>query len=71
MATPRAPPEMATVATVATRTRSGRCTSEATPRSTTAPPIMMMGGRMASQRMGGTAIVSDAAWVAARRGAIT
>ena len=31
---------------VATRTRSGRLTSEATARSTTAPPIMMMGGRM-------------------------
>ena len=64
-ATPSAPPEMITVAMVATRTRSGLDTSDARPRRTTAPPIMMMGGRMASQRMDGTVMVFDAAWAAA------
>ena len=48
------------MAMVLTRTRSGARTSEATPRSTTAPPIMMMGGRMASQRMGGTVMRVEA-----------
>ncbi len=71
MAIPSAPPEMITVATVLTATRSGRPTSEATPRSSTAPPIMMMGGRMASQRMGGTLMVLDDVCAAARRVAIT
>ena len=51
---------MTTVAMVPTRTRSGWRTSEARPRSRTAPPIMMMGGRMASQRMGGTVMEFDA-----------
>ncbi len=62
---------MTTVAMVLTRTRRGRLTSEATARSTTAPPIMMMGGRMDSQRIGGTAMPCEAAWVAASNGAIT
>ena len=70
-AMPRAPPEITTVPIVLTRTRSGLRTREAMPRRTTAPPIMMMGGRMASQRIGGMAIVFDAAWLAARSGAIT
>ncbi len=61
MATPSEPAEIATVAMVATRTRSGRLTSEAIPRSTTAPPIMMIGGKMASQRMDGTGMVPDEA----------
>ncbi len=59
------------MAMVLTRTRSVPRTSEARPRSTTAPPIMMMGGRMASQRIDGTGMVFDAAWVVASRGAIT
>ena len=50
---------------VLTRTRSGLRTSEARPRRTTAPPIMMMGGRMASQRMDGTVMEFEAACVAA------
>ncbi len=54
------------MAMVLTRTRSGARTSEATPRSTTAPPIMMMGGRMESQRMEGTAMPGEAACVATR-----
>ena len=63
---------MITVATVLTATRIGRRTSEATPRRTTAPPIMMMGGRMASQRIEGTVMPFDAAWwVVARRALIT
>ena len=37
---------MTTLPMVLTRTRSGRLTSEATARRTTAPPIMMIGGRM-------------------------
>jgi hypothetical protein len=44
---PSAPPEMITLAMVLTRTRSGRLTNEATASNITAPPIMMMGGRMA------------------------
>ena len=62
---------MITVAMVLTRTRRGLRTSEATPSRTTAPPIMMMGGRMESHRIGGIAMVFDAAWLAARSGAIT
>ena len=70
---PSAPPEMTTVAMVLTRTRSGLRTSEARPRRTTAPPIMMMGGRMASQRMDGTetACVAACDVAAANRDAIT
>ncbi len=75
MATPSAPAEMATVAMVATRARSGRLTSEAMPRSRTAPPIMMTGGMMASQRMDGTGMVPEeaceVACEAASSGAIT
>ena len=56
---------MITVAMVLTRTRSGLLTSEARPRRTTAPPIMMMGGRMASQRMDGTVMEFETACVAA------
>jgi len=56
---------MMTVAMVLTRTRSGLGTSEAMPRRTTAPPIMMMGGRMASQRIDGTAMEFETACVAA------
>ena len=37
---------MMTLPMVLTRTRSGRLTKEATASSTTAPPIMMIGGRM-------------------------
>ena len=62
---------MATVAMVLTVTRSGRRTSEARPSSSTAPPIMMMGGRMESHRMEGTAMVFEAAWATAPRVAIT
>jgi len=72
MATPSAPPEIATVATVETATRSGRATRDASASSSTAPPIMMTGGMMASHRIGGTAMVSDGTRVvAARRVAIT
>ena len=46
MEIPTAVPAIATVPMVATRTRSGRLTREARARSSTAPPIMMMGGRM-------------------------
>ena len=46
MATPNAPPEMTTLPMVLTRTRSGRLTNEATASRITAPPIMMIGGRM-------------------------
>ena len=59
MATPSAPPEITTVATVETATRSGRATRDASASSSTAPPIMMTGGMMASHRIGGTAMVSD------------
>ena len=38
---------MTTVAAVATLTRSGRRTSEATASSSTAPPIMMIAGMIA------------------------
>ena len=43
---PNAPPEITTLPMVLTRTRSGRLTSEATASRTTAPPPMMMIGRM-------------------------
>ena len=60
------------MAIVLTRARSGLRTSDASPSSTTAPPIMMMGGRMASHRMDGgvrlfgtgCAATCVAAWVA-------
>ena len=51
---------------VLTVTRSGRRTSEATARRMTAPPIMMMGGRMASQRTGGTEMEPEDEPVASR-----